>query len=31
MRLGEARTPPDMRLYAIGDVHGCDDLLAESA
>lgn len=29
MFLGEARTPPGMRLYAIGDVHGCDDLLAE--
>ena len=30
MRLGEARTPEGMRLYAIGDVHGCDDLLAEA-
>ena len=30
MFLGEARTPPDMRIYAIGDVHGCDDLLAET-
>ena len=30
MRLGEARTPDGMRLYAIGDVHGCDDLLAEA-
>lgn len=29
MRLGEARTPDGMRLYAIGDVHGCDDLLTE--
>lgn len=29
MFLGEARTPPGMRIYAIGDVHGCDDLLAE--
>lgn len=29
MRVGEARTPDGMRLYAIGDVHGCDDLLAE--
>jgi serine/threonine protein phosphatase 1 len=29
MFLGDARTPPGMRLYAIGDVHGCDDLLAE--
>ncbi|MFO1184378.1 MAG: metallophosphoesterase family protein [Bauldia sp.] len=28
MMLGEARTPPGMRLYAIGDVHGCDALLA---
>ena len=23
MRLGDARTPESMRLYAIGDVHGC--------
>jgi len=23
MLLGEARTPPDTRLYAIGDIHGC--------
>jgi Calcineurin-like phosphoesterase len=30
MRVGEARTPEGMRLYAIGDVHGCDDLLAEA-
>lgn len=30
MRLGEARTPDGTRLYAIGDVHGCDDLLAEA-
>jgi serine/threonine protein phosphatase 1 len=30
MRLGQARTPEDMRLYGIGDVHGCDDLLAEA-
>ena len=30
MRLGEAKTPDGMRLYAIGDVHGCDDLLAEA-
>ncbi len=30
MFLGEARTPPGMRLYAIGDVHGCDDLLAQA-
>ncbi len=28
MLLGEAKTPDEMRLYAIGDVHGCDDLLA---
>ena len=27
MRLGESRTPDGMRLYAIGDVHGCDDML----
>ena len=26
--LGEAKTPDGMRLYAIGDVHGRDDLLA---
>jgi serine/threonine protein phosphatase 1 len=30
MRLGQARTPDDLRLYAIGDVHGCDDLIAEA-
>jgi serine/threonine protein phosphatase 1 len=30
MRLGEARTPDGMRLYAIGDVHGCDEHLAEA-
>jgi len=29
MWLGEARVPTGMRLYAIGDVHGCDDLLVE--
>ena len=29
MWLGEAKTPAGMRLYAIGDVHGCDGLLAE--
>jgi serine/threonine protein phosphatase 1 len=29
MLLGQAQTPPGMRLYAIGDVHGRDDLLAE--
>ena len=28
MRLGESRTPAGMRLYAIGDVHGCDTMLA---
>ncbi len=28
MRVGEARTPAGMRLYAIGDVHGCDTMLA---
>ena len=28
MLLGEAQTPAGMRLYAIGDVHGRDDLLA---
>jgi serine/threonine protein phosphatase 1 len=30
MRLGEARTPDGLRIYAIGDVHGRDDLLAEA-
>ena len=29
MHLGEARTPDGMRLYAIGDVHGCDGMLAD--
>lgn len=29
MRLGEARVPIGLRLYAIGDVHGRDDLLGE--
>src|SRR5262245_15176458 len=29
MRLGQARTPEGLRLYAVGDVHGCDDLLGE--
>jgi serine/threonine protein phosphatase 1 len=29
MRLGEARTPDGMRIYAIGDVHGCDAKLAD--
>lgn len=28
MRLGEARVPDGLRVYAIGDVHGCDRLLA---
>lgn len=28
MILGHASTPEGMRIYAIGDVHGCDDLLA---
>ena len=28
MQLGEARVPDGLRLYAVGDVHGCDDLLA---
>lgn len=27
--LPDARTPPGMRIYAIGDVHGCADLLRE--
>lgn len=30
MELGRARTPEGMRLYAIGDVHGMDDMLAEA-
>ena len=30
MWLGEAKTPEAMRLYAIGDVHGCDGLLADA-
>ena len=30
MRLGEAETPEGMRIYAIGDVHGMDRLLAEA-
>jgi len=30
MRLGESATPEGLRLYALGDVHGCDDLLAEA-
>lgn len=29
MQLDEARTPDGLRLYAIGDVHGCDRLLAD--
>ena len=29
MFLGKATTPEGLRLYAIGDVHGCDDMLAE--
>lgn len=29
MRLGEAQAPEGMRLYAIGDVHGCDAKLAD--
>lgn len=29
MKLGEARTPDGMRLYAIGDIHGLDALLGE--
>lgn len=28
MQLGEARIPEGLRVYAIGDIHGCDDLLA---
>lgn len=28
MRLGEARAPDGTRLYAIGDIHGCDGMLA---
>jgi serine/threonine protein phosphatase 1 len=28
MLLGEAQTPAGMRIYAVGDVHGCDGLLA---
>lgn len=30
MKLGEARTPDGMRIYAIGDVHGMDRMLAEA-
>jgi serine/threonine protein phosphatase 1 len=28
MLIGEATTPAGLRLYAIGDIHGCDDKLA---
>jgi serine/threonine protein phosphatase 1 len=28
MQLGEARIPEGLRVYAIGDIHGCDDLIA---
>lgn len=28
MLVGEAAVPEGLRVYAIGDVHGCDDLLA---
>jgi serine/threonine protein phosphatase 1 len=27
--LGKATTPEGLRLYAIGDIHGCDDMLAD--
>jgi serine/threonine protein phosphatase 1 len=30
MWLREARLPDGLRVYAIGDVHGCDELLAEA-
>ncbi len=30
MFLGDARTPQGMRLYAIGDIHGRNDLLAKA-
>ncbi len=30
MELGQARTPEGTRLYAIGDVHGMDDMLADA-
>ncbi|MCP4380463.1 MAG: serine/threonine protein phosphatase [Hyphomicrobiales bacterium] len=30
MRLGEAETPEGMRIYAIGDVHGCDTMLVDA-
>jgi serine/threonine protein phosphatase 1 len=29
MRLGKAQTPNGMRIYAIGDIHGCDSMLAD--
>ena len=28
MRLGESHVPDNLRVYAIGDVHGCDAMLA---
>ena len=28
MFVGEAKVPDDLRVYAIGDVHGCDAMLA---
>lgn len=28
MKLGEARLTDGLRIYSIGDVHGCDDMLA---
>jgi serine/threonine protein phosphatase 1 len=28
MRLGDAQIPDGLRIYAVGDVHGCDHLLA---
>ena len=30
MELGQARTPDDLRLYAIGDIHGMERMLAEA-
>jgi serine/threonine protein phosphatase 1 len=29
VKIGEATAPPGLRLYGIGDVHGCDELLAD--
>lgn len=29
MQVGQAKAPEGLRLYAIGDVHGCDELLAD--